>query len=163
NRYGVQTVDLAGADLLLLPAALSLTGPATPLADPAVDAFACYRAKAAKGQPALAKGTTAFVDDAFGGALYALTKPRHLCRPVDGAGAERGAAQPRGELLCYKAKPVKKVCQAAPSTACSSDSDCGGPCVAQAKPAGPEDAQIADALGARALAAGKPKEICLPS
>jgi hypothetical protein len=164
NRYGVQTVDLTKADELLLPAAASQAGPVPPLADPEVDAFACYRAKAAKGEPGLAKGTHAYVTDAHGSAVYDLVKPSRLCRPVDVDGQSPGAEAHPGELLCFKAKPSRKVCQNAVALACRSDADCAGaPCIKQPKPGAVPGIHVADVLGAQVVGAVKPVEVCVPS
>jgi hypothetical protein len=163
NRLGLQTVELTKSDLLLVPAAKSLVGPATPLVDPELDAFACSRARAVKGEPGLAKGTTASVTDQLGSGVYELGKPSRLCRPVDVDGESPGDEDHPGQLLCFKAKRAPKVCQGAPTQACRKDADCAGPCVAQAKFAARPGVNVADRFGAQAFAAAKPLELCVPS
>jgi hypothetical protein len=94
NQFGTVTVELASADMLLVPAAKSLTSPPPPLADP-IDHFKCYRVFTGRQRVA---GLT--IDDEFGTLTEKLTRPVRVCLAADKNG--EGVPDPTSALTCYK-------------------------------------------------------------
>lgn len=106
TELGALALDTVKPDRLLLPSAQSASAPVDPPADPAIDAFKCYRVKVSRGTPKLPRGTQRRVADEFGAErTLDLKKPTRLCVP---AGVDGGAAQDAlSHLLCFKAKPAR--------------------------------------------------------
>ncbi len=106
NQIGELRVDTVKADLLLVPVNkdLSVTPPAPDPQAHDVDHFKCYRVKVSPGTQRLAKGIAVSLDDQFTSApkSFVLTKPRHLCNPVDKN--NEGIKNPTAHLFCYKVK-----------------------------------------------------------
>lgn len=101
DRFGTLTLDAKKSFQLLAPTALGTVPPAAA----AVDDFACYKAKTAKGTPKLAKGLQVDVASAFlPDRTLAVKALKLLCVSADvGAGRKNPAAA----LTCYKVVPVK--------------------------------------------------------
>jgi pimeloyl-ACP methyl ester carboxylesterase len=104
NQFGLFTVDTIKEDRLLVPAAkdLNVAVPAPDNSSNNVDHYKCYKVKVSKSGPKFQNIDGVSIADQFESSLYDLTKPKHLCRPVDKNG--EGMKNPLGQLLCYKPK-----------------------------------------------------------
>jgi hypothetical protein len=109
NQIGSITLDTIKGDLLLVPTAKSLSGPASAPAPGAhsVEHYKCYKVKVTTGTPKLPRGTQVTITDQFtpSTGTFDLKKPKHLCTPVNKNG--EGITNPNGHLLCYIAKPAR--------------------------------------------------------
>jgi len=103
NQFGTIVLDLTRRDVLMVPTAKSLVGPASPLPLPTVDHFQCYRTKRAKGQPRFVK-LNPTVADQFESVPITLVKPYRLCVPANKNGEDPTAPTHPGVLLCYRSK-----------------------------------------------------------
>jgi Disintegrin len=106
NQIGVLSIDTVKADLLLVPVNKDL-GTTPPAPDPQahdVDHYKCYKIKGSAGTPRLPKGIAVSLADQFTNPpkSFLLTKPRHLCTPVDKN--NEGIKNPTAHLFCYKVK-----------------------------------------------------------
>lgn len=95
TQFGAIVATLAKPDYLFVPTAKDLTGPPSPLANPAVDHLKCYKVAKAK-----QRVTGVDVVDQFGHIVLDVKKPFRLCIPVDKNG--EGILDPTQNLLCYK-------------------------------------------------------------
>jgi hypothetical protein len=167
DQFGQHLVDTKKLDRLLVPAAKSLSGPATPPADPAVDHFDCYRVRTTRGGPALPKGIRVAVTDQFGpGHVFELKKISRLCLPADKNGEAPDAPGHADHLMCYGVALAKKYCDVAPYPGCRSDADCGPgvACIArQPKVAKVPGVHLADQLLDQVVEAVKPQDLCVPA
>jgi hypothetical protein len=102
NRFGETFINANRADRVLLPAALDPeSGPGE-----GVDAYTCYKARPARGQPRFAAIPGVLVNDGFGERTVELTKPTRLCAP---ASLNGGPIQdPAAHLLCYRVRAVPR-------------------------------------------------------
>lgn len=110
DAFGLHAIDTVKPELLLVPSLKSLSTPPPPPPNPAshtVDHYKCYKAKLAKGSPALPKNTEVTLADQLTTPAKAFTlgKLLDLCVPVDKNG--EGVINASGTLLCYGAKPAK--------------------------------------------------------
>jgi hypothetical protein len=103
DRFGAWTVDTKKLAMLLSPTALGTVPP--PLASHAVDAFACYKTKTAKGTAKLPKGLQVDVTSAFGPDRTLDVKSLKLLCVAADTGA--GRKNPAAALTCYKVGPAK--------------------------------------------------------
>jgi hypothetical protein len=105
NQLGTLEVDTIRPDLLLVPAAKSLTSPPSPPAfnSHAVDHYKCYKVRVSRGTPRFVR-TQVTVSDQFitTPKVLDLKKPRHLCTPVDKNG--EGIKNASSHLFCYLAR-----------------------------------------------------------
>lgn len=102
DQFGPARLFTSRAQRLLVPTTKGLGAPpASPPAAGAADHYACYRVRAKEGRRS---GVRATVTDQFESRLYELRGPQRLCLPVDKEG--EGLVNPRGHLLCYRAKPA---------------------------------------------------------
>ncbi len=140
NQFGVHLVDTVKVDRMLVPTAISTSGPVL-APDPSshkVDRYKCYRVKPTKGLPPIPQPTVR-VADAFEDRNYILTKPTRLCTAVRRNGEPQ--KNPYGHFLCYK-------------TALA-----GG----QASHTQRQGVNAANELGLETLATKKEDELCVPS
>lgn len=107
------TITAPATLLDVTPFALGATPPAAfgsdPTSDPAVNRFACYKAKLAKGSPKFAPPASPTVlDDLLPSARQLVVKKvTKVCEPVDEDGATPDAATRTATLVCYAVKPAK--------------------------------------------------------
>jgi hypothetical protein len=94
DQFGARTMRVAKPEVLLVPAAKSLSGPPAPLTAP-LDHYKCYRVKGAQFKQS---GIT--VDDQFGTHSVNIKKPYRLCNPVSKNGGQ--IQNPNNHLMCYK-------------------------------------------------------------
>jgi hypothetical protein len=107
RRRGVQVVnqlepdgtalDVVRPELLLVPAAKSLTMPIPPPATPGVDHYKCYRVRGARTRVA---GLA--VTDQLGSPTVNVRKPFRLCVAADKDG--EGILDPTQHLMCYRVR-----------------------------------------------------------
>ena len=101
NQLGDIRVDTTRPDLLLVPAAKSLTGPPSP-PDPgsSVDHYKCYKARVTPGTPTFPLRVFVTVADQFTPTkTIRLIRPKHLCTPVDKN--DEGVKNATVHLMCY--------------------------------------------------------------
>ena len=102
DQFGALALDLRRPDLLLVPTAKDVSGPAAPLDPPMVDHYQCYKVRGDRRRvPGIA------VEDQFGTDVTAVKKPRRLCLPVDKNG--EGILDNAARLMCYQTKPGPRV------------------------------------------------------
>ncbi len=171
SQLGTLEVDTAKLASLLVPTAEDPATPPAPLGNPAIDRFACYTAKLAKGQPKLAKDLQVTVADGLTDPAkrFTIQKLATLCVPVT---ADGGATKHPDDLLCFKAAATKAACSdlapVNPGGACKKETDCGGTkgqttlCTPQGKFTALANVRVANDLGSGGLAAAKDAVICLP-
>ena len=103
DQFGTsRDIEIIRRDLLMVPSAVSLSGPVDPIADPELDDFACYRVRGARRPPT---SPQVVIDDEFVAGLHLDVKqPMRLC-----LSAERppGHARldPADALMCYRTRP----------------------------------------------------------
>jgi hypothetical protein len=116
NELGMHAVETkaAGADRVLVPSAFSTSAAPTPLTAAARDFFQCYKAKTPKDAPKFAKKSVVVADPLGPGSAatpmprtLSVTKPKHVCIPVDADIDEQPIHRPADLLVCYEAKPAK--------------------------------------------------------
>jgi hypothetical protein len=95
NQFGTFTVDVVKPTLMLVPSAKGVGTPPSPLVDPEVDHFKCYKIKRAKAKIPLVP-----VEDQFGSFVEDVKKPGRLCVPADKNGS--GIQNPNENLMCFK-------------------------------------------------------------
>ena len=141
NGFGGLLLDTVKEDRLLVPSGKSLEGPAQAPVDPAIDHLKCYKAKVSPGTSKFPKGMQVSLADQFDGTqrTFALSKPRHLCLPVD-KNAE-GIQHADQIFVCYGAKPAK----------------------GQAKHVKRTGVSTANQFGSEELDTVKEDELCVPS
>ncbi len=108
NQLGPMYLRTKRTDLLLVPTARGLDGPAIPPDDALhdVDHYKCYRADDAGDRPDyFPSRAEANLRDAFEHRDYALRKQRHFCAPASQDGSV--VKNPDGYLVCYSGKPSK--------------------------------------------------------
>jgi hypothetical protein len=110
NQLGFIRLDTIRVDLLLVPAAKSLTS-SPPAPNPTshnVDHYKCYRARVTPGTPRFPERVRVTITDQFNTTLKTLNlkKPRHLCTPVDKNGED--VKNPTVHLACYAARGAPK-------------------------------------------------------
>jgi hypothetical protein len=111
NQLGFIRVDTLKPDLLLVPAAKSLTGPPPPAPDSGsinVDHYECYKVHVTAGTPRFPERVTVPITDQFNATTKTmkLKKPRHLCTPVEKNGEP--VKNPSVHLMCYLAHGTPK-------------------------------------------------------
>jgi cysteine-rich repeat protein len=105
NAIGTISLTTIKTDLLMVPTAKNPAADPPPPGVNAVDDYKCYTAKVTKSAPKFPKGVTVTLADQFVSPAksYAVSKPSHLCTPVD-------IGSPRKHLaiyqVCYKVKPA---------------------------------------------------------
>ncbi len=99
DDFGAITLDLLKPDILLVPSASSLVAQPPPLDPVSIDLFQCYQVRHARKR---ISGIS--ITDDFGSLGVDVKRPRRLCVPVEVNGGSPGAAQHRGELLCYETR-----------------------------------------------------------
>ena len=102
NQFGSIAIDLTRRDVLMVPSAKSLVGPAAPLQPPLIDHFQCYRAR----RVGISRHSQdhVSVEDQFETVAIDLVRPYRLCVPVDKNGEDPTAPTDPGVLLCYRSK-----------------------------------------------------------
>ncbi|MBS1212527.1 MAG: motif putative anchor domain protein, partial [Proteobacteria bacterium] len=109
NELGQLRVRTLKADSVLLPTALSKSGPvgAPTLAEQGiVDPLTCYAVKSPKGAKRFARVTKTVATELTAPAKQLrLKKPTRLCTPADKDGTE--AKHPDTHLMCYLVAPIK--------------------------------------------------------
>jgi hypothetical protein len=102
NQFGTIVLDLTRRDVLMVPGAKSLFGPAQPLQPPVVtDHFQCYRARVGRGQPRFVKKTVS-VTDQLETVTVTLVRPYRLCLPTNKEDEDPTAPNHPTHLLCYR-------------------------------------------------------------
>jgi hypothetical protein len=110
NAVGTLRLKVRAEDRLLVPTAKALgTGGAPPLGGTGVDHFKCYDAKIARapvGAPPFPvfTPTQVTIADQFGGRVFNVVRPRHLCAPTDFASGAPAAPTHPGFLVCYQVR-----------------------------------------------------------
>jgi hypothetical protein len=102
DRFGALTLDLTGADRLMVPTGKRLGAPADPPAA-VLDHFSCFHARTSPGTPKFVPVQLS-ASDLVQMRLYDLTKPMRLCVAADKNG--EGVQSRLAAVLCYKAKKV---------------------------------------------------------
>jgi len=97
DQFGTIVVDLVKPDLLLVPTAKSLLGPPSPLVDPAIDHFKCYRVRKAQRR---VQGVN--VIDQIAALVVDVKKAYRLCTPVMKNGEP--VNNPEAHLMCYRVR-----------------------------------------------------------
>jgi hypothetical protein len=102
DQFGVSNdIELIRRELMMLPSAISTTGPVDPLTDPEIDDFSCYRIRGAR-RPASQPQVS--IDDQFVAGLHLDIKgPLRLCLSARRTAAPR--IDPTDALMCYKTRP----------------------------------------------------------
>jgi hypothetical protein len=173
DQLGTIILDAVKLDSLLVPTATSASAPpaAPDPAQHAVDHYACYKVKIAKGTPKLARGLEVTVGDEIATARrsYLVKKP-DLRAPTD---ADGGGVDHAEYQLCYAVKLAKARCaDDAPAHAgrsCKAESDCGGTknvttfCGKQSAPAPVAGVFTANAFDAGRVDVRKSSDLCLPA
>jgi hypothetical protein len=108
NQFGTVVLDAVRRDMLMVPTAKSLDGPATPLLPPTIDHFQCYRVRRSRGQPRFAPIDVS-VTDQFDSFTERLRRPYNLCVPANKEGEDPRAPEHPGVLLCYKARSSSRL------------------------------------------------------
>ena len=102
DQFGALVLDLRRPDLVLVPTAKDVSGPAAALDPPVVDHYQCYKVRGDRRRvPGIA------VEDQFGTDVTDVKKPRRLCLPVDKNG--EGILDNAARLMCYRIKPGPRV------------------------------------------------------
>jgi len=104
DQFGTLVLDVRRPGQLLVPAAKSLTDPATPLAPAGVDHYQCYDVR---GDRRRVDGVT--VEDQFGTGTTDVKRPSRLCLPVNKNG--EGILDPAARLMCYDVRSGPRVNQ----------------------------------------------------
>jgi hypothetical protein len=104
NQFGSVTLDVTRPDVLMVPTAKSLTGPASPLTGPTIDHFQCYKVKRTRGTPKFAKLQATITDQLETGITLTLVRPFLLCAPANKNNEDPTAPTHPDHLLCYKTK-----------------------------------------------------------
>jgi hypothetical protein len=105
NQFGTIKLDVIKPDILMVPTLKTLAPPGpSPLTQPTIDHFQCYKVKPSKGAPKFQKILGVKVDDQFGTAQLDLLKPARLCAPANKRNEDPTAPEHPGHLLCYKTK-----------------------------------------------------------
>jgi hypothetical protein len=140
NQLGFIRVDTIRPELLLVPAAKSLTSQ-PPAPDPQgnqVDHYKCYKVRVTPGTPRFPERVIVTATDQFNTATKTLKllKPRHLCNPVEKNG--ESVKNPSVHLMCYLARGVPRT---APR----------------------RGVFVTDQFGPRRVDTSREREICIPS
>jgi cysteine-rich repeat protein len=124
NQCGALLLAVGKPASLLVPTEKDLGSPPPAPSAPTVDHFKCYKAKPSTSGPLFPKGVQAVVTDQFvADRRYDLKKVTKLCVPVDKLGAPtdkngatvsftpatRHSPHTADSLVCYQAKPAKKL------------------------------------------------------
>ena len=102
TQFGTVTLDVKRPDLLLVPTAMSLSGPPAPLVAPLLDNFQCYDVQPSRGTPRFAPIRGVEVADALETRVVDLLEPTRLCAPANVDGEDVDAPGRSARLLCYR-------------------------------------------------------------
>jgi YVTN family beta-propeller protein/cysteine-rich repeat protein len=102
TRFGTVTLDVKRPDLLLVPTAMSLSGPPAPPAAPLLDNFQCYDVRPSRGTPRFVPIRGVVVADALETRVVDLLEPTRLCAPANLDGEDVDAPGRSARLLCYR-------------------------------------------------------------
>jgi hypothetical protein len=98
NELGTFAVQLVKPTLMLVPSAIGVGTQATPLVNPQIDHFKCYKIKSTR-----ARVFGVPVQDQFGTFSEDVKRPTRLCVPADENGS--GIQNPNENLMCFKIVP----------------------------------------------------------
>jgi CSLREA domain-containing protein len=110
------TVDTIAPDRLLVPSALSLTGPVGPPGPNEDDHYKCYRVKLSKGTQSVPTSLPVWFQDPSAPLprVFEVKRPSHLCLA---ASVNAGAVHhPDSHRMCYHVRPAKGQPQYIPLT-----------------------------------------------
>lgn len=99
NQFGTITFDIVRPDYLKVPSAKSPFGPPSPLLDPRIPHYKCYKVAAARTRVAGIQ-----LQDQFGTFLFDVKKPVRLCVAADKN--HEGITDPPVPMMCYKVRPT---------------------------------------------------------
>jgi len=105
NQFGSVTLNVKKPKVLLVPTAVSSSGPPSSADGAFVNHFNCYDVRIANGTPAPLPGSVT-IQTAFETVQVQPQKPKRLCVPTSKNGEPVIASRPEN-LLCYKAKSGK--------------------------------------------------------
>lgn len=173
DRLGTIFVDTVKPESLLVPTAMDLAvSPPPPDSEQhAVDHYACYTVKVARGTP-FPKDRQITVEGTAFAPLprrYLVKKPTRLCLPADADGEDRRHPD---HLLCYRVKAARGRCAVgSPVNAgggCTKEAICGGNdatsfCAEQGKLDPVAGVRAANRFGAEQIDVTRESEICLPA